>query len=100
MCELFGGLGELSDDAGGGFTNAGSETLFDALARTAIDWDGATVCPAAATATGAPCDLSAYVLTDLGHFDSRDDLFAHHGQTLHLAARLLAEPVLGRRSAA
>ncbi|MEU1532448.1 transglutaminase domain-containing protein [Streptomyces fagopyri] len=95
VSELFGGLDELSEGHGGGFTNTGTETLFEALSRTAIDWDGATVCPA----DGAACDLSAYVLADLGHFDSRDELFARHGQTLCAMARLLAEPVLGRRPA-
>ncbi|MFF4576716.1 transglutaminase domain-containing protein [Streptomyces sp. NPDC001410] len=95
VSELFGGLNELSEGSNGGFTNAGAETLFDALSRTAIDWDGTTVCPAA----GAACDLSAYVLADLGHFDSRDELFAQHGQTLCGMARLLAEPILSRRSA-
>ncbi|MEU4929670.1 transglutaminase domain-containing protein [Streptomyces yokosukanensis] len=96
VSELFGTLAELGEDHGGGFTNAGPETLFDALSRTAIDWDGATVCSAAA---GTTCDLSASVVADLGHFASRDDLFARHGQTLCGTARLLAEPVLGRRSA-
>ncbi|MFI5977611.1 transglutaminase domain-containing protein [Streptomyces sp. NPDC051452] len=93
--ELFGDLEELSGRPGGGFTNSGPETLFDALSRTAIDWDGTTACPA----TGPACDLSAHVLADLGHFDSRDALFARHGQTLCGLARLLAEPVLGHRSA-
>ncbi|MFF4505837.1 transglutaminase domain-containing protein [Streptomyces sp. NPDC001401] len=96
VSELFGSLDELSDGRGGGFTNAGAETLFEALSRTAIDWDGVTLCPA----DGAACDLSAYVLADLGHFDSRDELFARHGQTLCRTARILAEPVLGRRLAA
>jgi hypothetical protein len=95
VSELFGDLGDPSRTRGGGFTNTGPETLFEALSRTAIDWDGTTACPAA----GAPCDLSAHVLADLGHFDSRDELFARQGQTLCGAARLLAEPVLGRRSA-
>ncbi|MFJ6572512.1 transglutaminase domain-containing protein [Streptomyces sp. NPDC091292] len=95
VSELFGGLDELSEETSGGFTNSGTETLFEALSRTAIDWDGTTVCPAG----GTTCDLSAYVLADLGHFDSRDQLFARHGQTLCGMARLLAEPVLGRRSA-
>ncbi|MGW4560867.1 transglutaminase domain-containing protein [Streptomyces sp. NPDC004561] len=95
VSELFGDLDELSEGGGGGFTNVGPETLFEALSRTAIDWDGATVCPS----SGAACDLSAYVLADLGHFDSRDELFAQHGQTLCGMARLLAEPVLSRRSA-
>lgn len=95
VSELFGDLHELSHDEGGGFTNTGAETLFEALSRTAVDWDGATACPAA----GAPCDLSAHVLADLGRFGSRDELFARHGQTLRATARLLAEPVLGRRSA-
>ncbi|MFJ8078567.1 transglutaminase domain-containing protein [Streptomyces sp. NPDC096176] len=95
VSELFGTLEELSGDAGGGFTNSGPETLFEALSRTAIDWDGAAVCSAA----DAACDLSAHVLADLGHFDSRDELFARHGQTLCGMARLLAEPVMGRRAA-
>ncbi|GGW51758.1 transglutaminase domain-containing protein [Streptomyces xantholiticus] len=95
VSELFGGLDELSGAVGGGFTNAGAETLFEALSRTAIDWDGVTLCPT----DGAACDLSAYVLADLGHFDSRDELFSVHGQALCGMARLLAEPVLGRRTA-
>ncbi|WP_018544057.1 transglutaminase domain-containing protein [Streptomyces sp. LaPpAH-108] len=95
VSELFGDLGELSARPGGGFTNSGPETLFDALSRTAIDWDGTTAC----AADSASCDLSAHVLTDLGHFDSRDELFARHGQTLCWTARLMTEPVLGRRSA-
>lgn len=35
------------DGPDGGFTNAGSETLFEALSRTAIDWDGAAAAPSA-----------------------------------------------------
>ncbi|MFD7099573.1 transglutaminase domain-containing protein [Streptomyces xanthophaeus] len=103
VSELFGGLRPLDAGPGEGFTNAGAETLFEALSRTAIDWDAAPACPASGTDTGAgagpACDLSAYVLTDLGHYDSRDELFARHGQTLCPMARLLAEPVLGRRAA-
>ena len=95
VAELFGNLDELSSSPGGGFTNSSAETLFEALSRTALDWDGTTLCPA----SGAACDLSAYVLADLGRFGSRDELFARYGQTLCRTARLLAEPVLGRRSA-
>ncbi|MEV6248146.1 transglutaminase domain-containing protein [Streptomyces sp. NPDC051742] len=80
--------------SGGGFTNSGPETLFEAVARTGVDWDA----PAACAGT-APCDLSAHLRTDLGRFTSRDELFARHGQTLCLPARTLAEPVLGRWSA-
>ncbi|MEV8590046.1 transglutaminase domain-containing protein [Streptomyces sp. NPDC051180] len=76
------------------FTNSGAETLFEAVARTTVDWDA----PAACAGT-APCDLSAHLRTDLGRFTSRDDLFARHGQTLCRPARTLAEPVLGRWSA-
>lgn len=95
VSELFGGTGEPRGRIGGGFTNAGPETLFEALSRTSVDWDGATACPA----SDGSCDLSAYLLTDLGRFDSRDELFAQYGQTLCAPARLLAEPVLGRRAA-
>lgn len=89
-------VGELFGESdGGAFTNRGDETLFDALARTTIDFAGPTSCGTPGTA----CDLSAQVRTDLGHFDSRDELFARHGQTLCRPARTLAEPVLGRWSA-
>ncbi|MEW2586816.1 transglutaminase domain-containing protein [Streptomyces virginiae] len=109
VSELLGGLRPVAAEQGGGFTNAGSETLFEALSRTAIDWDAApTACPSAGPGAdagadrgaGAACDLSAYVLTDLGHYASRDELFARHGQTLCGLARLMADPVLGRRGAA
>ncbi|MFE0648765.1 transglutaminase domain-containing protein [Streptomyces sp. NPDC059534] len=79
---------------GAGFTNAGPETLFEAVARTSVDWDAPAAC-----AGSAPCDLSAHLRTDLGRFTSRDELFARHGQTLCRPARTLAEPVLGRWSA-
>jgi hypothetical protein len=77
------------------FTNADGETLFDALARGAIDWDGVTATPGTCSA----CDLSASVLRDLGRFDSRDELFTRYGQTLCWPARTLAEPFLSRWAA-
>jgi hypothetical protein len=91
--EIFGSLQSLSGS--GGFSNADGETLFDAVARTAVDWDGVT----SATGVCSACDLSGTVLKDLGRFDSRDEFFASHGQTLCRPARLLADPVLGRWSA-
>lgn len=91
--ELFGPLESWS--SGSGFSNSDGETLFDALARTAVDWDGTTNTPGARSA----CDLSWAILRDLGRFNSRDDLFAKHGQTLCWPARTLGDPVLGRWSA-
>ena len=91
--ELFGPVGSLC--GGSGFSNADGETLFDAVARTAVDWDGTTSTLGACSA----CDLSATVLQDFGRFDSRDELFARHGQTLCWPARTLSGPVLGRWSA-
>ncbi|MCX4972411.1 transglutaminase domain-containing protein [Streptomyces sp. NBC_00620] len=95
IAELFGTLTELSE--AGGFSNHGGETLFDAVARTAVDWDGTSA--ASCAGPGTACDLSAQVRVDLGHFTSRDELFARHDQTLCRPARTLAEPVLGRWSA-
>ncbi|WP_435856402.1 transglutaminase domain-containing protein [Streptomyces tanashiensis] len=92
IAELFTGLGPA--EHGGGFTNSGAETLFEAVARTTVDWDAPAAC-----AGSAPCDLSAHLRTDLGRFSSRDELFDLHGQTLCRPARTLAEPVLGRWSA-
>jgi hypothetical protein len=86
--EVFAPIGSLSGNAG--FANDGGETLFDAVARTAIDWDGVTC---------SSCDLSAQVLADLGYFDSRDELFEAHGQTLCRPARSIANPIMSRRAA-
>ena len=88
VSELYGDLSTLQK--GGGFTNTGGETLFDAVARTAVDWDGAT---------HSSCDLSGHVLADLGYFSSRDALFRTHGQTLCLPTRITADLIMGRRAA-
>ncbi len=88
VSELYGDLSTLQK--GGGFTNAGGETLFDAVARTAVDWDGVTC---------SSCDLSGHVLSDLGYFSSRDALFRTHGQTLRLPVRIIADLVMSRRAA-
>jgi hypothetical protein len=93
--ELFGSVERLSA-GGGGFTNSGGETLFNAVARTAVDWDGVSSLPGTCSA----CDLSATVIADLGRFDSRDQLFATHGQTMCRGARILASPILDRWAAA
>ncbi|MEU4573662.1 hypothetical protein [Nonomuraea sp. NPDC023979] len=45
------------------------------------------------------CDLSGHVLADLGCFDSRDDLFDRHGQTLCLPVRIPADLIMSRRAA-
>lgn len=92
VSELFGTLQELACGVTPGFTNADGETLFEALSRTAVDWDGRTSEPEARSS----CDLSARALADLGLYDSRDQLFGRQGQTLSWLARTLAEPILGR----
>lgn len=92
VSDLFVSLDSVGTDTTDGFTNAGDETLFDAVSRTTVDWDGRTSTPETCSA----CDLSAKVLKDLGLFDSRDQLFGRHGQTVSWIARVLAEPVLGR----
>ncbi|WP_328770893.1 hypothetical protein [Streptomyces sp. NBC_00286] len=92
-------VGELFDGVAGGgeaFSNRGGETLFDAVARVGVDWSGSVSCGAQG---GMVCDLSTQVLVDLGYFDSRDELFERHGQTLCRPAHVFLEPVLGRWSA-
>ncbi|MEO3875275.1 transglutaminase domain-containing protein [Nonomuraea sp. B12E4] len=86
--ELYGDLNALR--AGGRFTNTGGETLFDAIAHTAVDWDGTTC---------SSCDLSGQVRADLGYCASRDDLFQQHGQTLPLPVRIPADLIMSRQTA-
>ncbi|GAA2518347.1 hypothetical protein GCM10010393_59140 [Streptomyces gobitricini] len=92
VSELYAPLGVLAARSPEGFTNTGSRTLFEALASTAVDWDG-SVCGADSCPS---YDLSAVVRRDLGRFSSRDELFAAHGQTLCLPARVAGGAVLGR----
>lgn len=80
--ELFGSLGCRG---GGSFTNRGSETLFEAVGRCAVDWDGCT--------DGGPFDLSRFVRADYGYFTNRDDAFSALGQTLCAPSRLVADPI-------
>ncbi|MFF8833701.1 transglutaminase domain-containing protein [Streptomyces sp. NPDC015131] len=92
--ELYAPLEVLGAREPRGFTNTGSQTLFEALASTAVDWDGA----GAGCGTGgcAAYDLSAMVRRDLGRFASRDELFAAHGQTLCPPARIAGGVLLSR----
>lgn len=86
--ELFGPIGCR---AGGAFTNQGAETLFEAVGRCAVDWDGG--------GADSSYDLSPYVGADLGYFTDRDRAFSHVGQTLCAPSRFLADPILRRIAA-
>ena len=86
-----------------GFSNSGEETLFEAVGRGAVRWDPSPDRgrdghdqPQAGCDT---CSLSGWVLAELGRYDSRDELFAAHGQTLCWPARTAAGPFLSRWSA-
>lgn len=90
--ELFGPL--VTPPVGStGFTNSDGETLFDAVARSAVDWDGVTSPPG----TCSSCDLSAVVIGDAGYFSDRDALFDAAGQTLCRPALMLADPFMRHR---
>jgi hypothetical protein len=86
--ELFGPIGCRG---GGAFANRGAETLFEAVGRCAIDWDGQT--------HDDEYDLSRFVRADLGYFADRDDVFVRLGQTLTAPVRALVDPILRRISA-
>ncbi|MFE5776666.1 hypothetical protein [Brachybacterium sp. NPDC056505] len=86
--ELFGPIGCRGGTA---FTNTGSETLFEAAGRCAIDWDGRSDEP--------DFDLSGFVRHDYGRFTDRDEAFALLGQTLCAPSRRIADPVMRRVSA-
>jgi len=86
--ELFGPIGCRG---GGAFANHGAETLFEAVGRCAIDWDGRS--------HDDEYDLSRFVRADLGYFADRDEAFARLGQTLTAPARTLLDPILRRINA-
>ena len=69
--EIFGQMEELAGRSAG-FTND-SETLFEAVRATAVDFEGKTrVC-------SPNCDLSQFVEATDGLFEARDDLFESLG---------------------
>lgn len=86
--DLFGSIGCRS---GAAFTNTGSETLFEAIGRCAVDWDGRSGV--------SEFDLSRFVRVDHGYFDDRDAAFARLGQTLAPAFLIMLDPWLRRAAA-
>lgn len=74
-----------------GLPTGGAETLFEAVGRCAVDWDG--------VASDDEFDLSRFVRVDFGRFNHRDDAFEQLGQTLCLPSRFALEPILGRVAA-
>ncbi|MGO1183689.1 MAG: hypothetical protein ACTHZ5_14590 [Micrococcaceae bacterium] len=85
VSEIFGPLGCRGGER---FSNQGTETLFEAVGRCAVDWDGRT--------GGGEYDLSRFVRADYGYFSERDQAFRQLGQTLCAPSRLIADPVLRR----
>ena len=73
------------------FTNAGAETLFDAIGRAPISWGKAVSCDC--------LDFSEFVDRDLGTFESRDELFEKFGQTMSTPVRVLLDPAFRNWSA-
>jgi Transglutaminase-like superfamily len=88
VSDLFGAIG---CHGGGRFTNSGAETLFEAIGRCAVDWDGRS--------HDVEYDLSNFVRTDHGYFADRDRAFARLGQTLSSPFRIVADLVLRNVSA-
>jgi hypothetical protein len=73
--EIYTPLVPQSGQAHEPFTNRG-ESLFDAVAHTAVDFFGKTK---AEGRERSPCDLSSFVLADEGFFDTRDEVFVRFG---------------------
>jgi hypothetical protein len=67
------------------FTNRPGETLFEAVAANRISFTG-----------GNGCNLSEFILQDLGYFENRDELFVQQGQTLHWFPLFFADRIFNR----
>lgn len=96
--ELHGSTAELAMRSPDGFNNDG-ETLFEAVAHTAVDFYGKS------KACGVVCsttqlDLSRFVVGDEGLFDTRDMLFATHGLLQYSWRGRAFEAVFGGRKSA
>jgi transglutaminase-like putative cysteine protease len=95
MDELFGDAAQLSANATEGFTNRG-ETLFEAVEHTLVDFKGKSKnCGGADCATDL--DLSRFVISDEGIFNSRDELFARYGSLQNTLRGRMFENIYGGR---
>jgi hypothetical protein len=96
--ELHGSTDELAMKSSDGFSNAG-ETLFEAVAHTAVDFYGKlSQCGVVCSTT--EFDLSKYVVGDEGFFDTRDELFAKFGSLQYSWRGRAFEAVFGGRKSA
>ena len=73
--ELYGSAIELAAQAEHAFSNSG-ESIFDAVDHTPVDFMAKTCGPAC---TPSRFDLSKFILSDEGFFDTRDEVFARFG---------------------
>lgn len=96
--ELHGSTEELAMKSSDGFSNAG-ETLFEAVAHTAVDFYGkSNQCGVVCSTT--KFDLSNYVVGDEGLFDTRDELFEKFGSLQYSLRGRIFEAVFGGRKSA
>lgn len=93
--ELHGSTEELAMRSSDGFSNAG-ETLFEAVAHTAVDFYGkSSQCGVVCSTT--EFDLSKYVVGDEGVFDTRDELFTKFGSLQNTIRGSIFEFAFGGR---
>lgn len=98
--ELHASTADLVARGDGGFANDG-ETMFDALAHTAVDFLGKSKqCGAGCALNVTAYDLSKHVLADEGFFDTRDELFARLGLLSRTLRGRAFELVYGGRKSA
>jgi Transglutaminase-like superfamily len=73
--EIHGSMERLASASASGFKNTG-ESLFEAVEHSPIDFFGKTCGLACASPS---CDLSRFVLSDEGFFDTRDEVIVRFG---------------------
>ncbi len=93
--ELYGTTRQLAAESPSGFTNA-DEPLFEAVRNTAVDFMGKS--KQCVGECGAPSvDLSKFVLSDGGFYDTRDALYDALDDTRHSFRGKIFEKLFGGR---
>jgi len=91
--ELHASIDQLATNTTGGFTNTG-ESLFEAVAATPVDFLGKT-CGLACAKPGH--DLSSFLVTNHGLFNTREEAFARLGWFQHTFRGHVFELLFGGR---
>jgi hypothetical protein len=94
--EIYSPVAEIFQNSNSGFSNRDTETLFEAIQATPIDFSGKAL---SCECRNSELSLSRYVASNAGIFATRDEVFGRFGLFLHSVRGRAFELLFGGSSA-